>query len=95
LTVLKADAYERRKKTASMQEACRIRTYIQTKHDKETKMTEKLAENIAKDEARKRYDYINHEVDYRFYSDMLSRLIERKIEVQSINKIQKQVDDGF
>ena len=93
ITILKSEAYERRKKTLSMQEAMRTRTYIDIKNEK--KMTDKMADSIAKDEARTRYDYTDHEVDYRFYSDMLARLTERKIEVQSINKQQKYVDDGF
>jgi hypothetical protein len=58
-------------------------------------MSETMADKKSKHMALEKYNYVQYEVDYKLYSDLLDRLRERKIEVQSINKIQKQVDDGF
>lgn len=94
ITEHKAEAYEQWKKTQYMQEAYRLAAYFEIKKSWE-KMSETMADKKSKHMALEKYNYVQYEVDYKLYSDLLDRLRERKIEVQSINKIQKQVDGGF
>jgi hypothetical protein len=94
ITEAKANAYERFKKTQYMQEAYRIAQYIEMKKSGD-KISEMRADKESKLKAMEKYDYTEYDVDYKMYSDLLQRLIERKIEVQTINKTQKYVDEGF
>lgn len=44
------------------------------------------ADRLAKKDAMEQMDYTDHKNEYMFYKSLLDRLLERKIEVATINK---------
>lgn len=89
LTCAKQDAYEERKALEYNQELARIAWYkeykVKTRKDWKS-YTDTQADKLGKEQAMKEYDYRLYENSYRLMSALLDRILERKIEVQSINK---------
>lgn len=94
ITCTKQEAYEARKKTEYNQEIARI-TYFKTWRGKQRKdwkdYSDVQADKLGKEQAMKEFDYSLFECKYRELAGLLDRLLERKIEVQSINKQSKEL----
>lgn len=89
LTCAKQDAYEKWKEVEYNQELGRIASYKEYKGKtrKDWKSyTDTQADKLWKEQSLKEYDYRLYENSYRLLSGLLDRILERKIEVQSINK---------
>lgn len=94
ITIEKNQAYEEWKKGEYNQEIGKIAKYIDYKGKKRgdgKPPSDIQAKELAKKYAMEKMDYLDHEILYRRLSGLLDRLLERKIEVQSINKQSKEL----
>jgi len=90
ITMLKQEAYERWTSTEYHQDILRVSIYSEYKNrTRKTdwkSFTDMQADRLAKKDAMEQMDYTDHKNEYMFYKSLLDRLLERKIEVATINK---------
>ena len=82
------------KVTSHNQDLARLAWYKKRKWKKRKdgkEFTDTQADRLGKEEALMSFDYTDYELWYRRLKSLLDRLLERKIEVQTMNKLQKEL----